>query len=113
MNARRLRCGSGKMICLLYKADMAKKIYEKMDNMLNGYDVRDTKDNRMKLLQEISDKHGPFVVLIALQRQITLCKQEHMHILLADMSAFTLASNKKMEAEGSPNAEAYWAGKEC
>ena len=102
-----------KLIRLWVAVDMAKKIYEKMDNMLNGYDVRDTKDNRMQLLQEISDKHGPFVVLIALQRQITLCKQEHMHILLADMSAFTLASNKKMEAEGSPNAEAYWAGKEC
>lgn len=92
---------------------MAKKIYEEFDNILKCYDVMDTEDNRMQLLQEISDKHGPFVVLMALQRQITLCKkQEHMHIITADMSAFTMATNKKMEAEGSPNAEAYWAGKD-
>ena len=91
---------------------MAKKIYEKLDKTLNGYDVMDTEGNRMQLLQEISDKHGPFAVLIALQQQITLCKKEHMNIILADMSAFTLAANKKMESEGSPNAEAYWAGKE-
>ena len=91
---------------------MANKIYEKLDNILKCYDVMDTEDNRMQLLQEISDKNGPFAVLMALQRQSTLCKQEHMHIIYADMSAFTLASNKKMEAEGSPNAEAYWAGKD-
>ena len=90
---------------------MAKKIYEEFDNILKCYDVMDTEDKRMQLLQEISDKHGPFVVLMALQRQSTLCKQEYMHIIYADMSAFTMATNKKMEAEGSPNAEAYWAGK--
>ena len=83
----------------------------KMVTELGDYGVQLNAHHRMRLLQDLADKHGIFAVLSLMATHlVTLTNPDQQKIMEGDMSALTETYNEKMKAEGSPDAEKYWAG---
>ena len=83
----------------------------KMVTELGDYGVQDNAHSRWQLLQDLADKHGIFAVLSLMATHlVTLTNPDQQKIMEGDMSALTTIYNEKMKAEGSPDAEKYWAG---
>jgi len=83
----------------------------KMVTELGDYGVQLNAHHRMQLLLDLADKHGIFAVLSLMATHlVTLTNPDQQKIMEGDMSALTETYNTKMKAEGSPDAEKYWAG---
>ena len=83
----------------------------KMVTELGDYGVQLNAHHRMQLLLDLADKHGIFAVLSLMATHlVTLTNPDQQKIMEGDMSALTETYNEKMKAEGSPDAEKYWAG---
>ena len=93
------------------KLQQSSKDAPKMVTAMGDYGVQDNAHSRFQLLQDLADKHGIFAVLSMMATHlVTLTNPDQQKIMEGDMSALTTIYNAKMEAEGSPDAEKYWAG---
>lgn len=93
------------------KLQQSSKDAPKMVTAMGDYGVQDNAHVRMQLLLDLADKHGIFAVLSLMATHlVTLTNPDQQKIMEGDMSALTEAYNTKMKAEGSPDAEKYWAG---
>lgn len=94
------------------KLQQSSKDAPKMVTAMGDYGVQDNAHSRFQLLQDLADKHGIFAVLSMMATHlVTLTNPDQQKIMEGDMSALTTIYNEKMKAEGSPDAEEYWAGR--